>query len=451
MKIIALEAENLKRLTAVRIEPDGNLVQITGRNGQGKTSVLDSIWWALAGTSNVQTTPIRKGEERATITLDLGELKITRAFIAQDDGTYTTSIKVENGEGARFQSPQSMLDEFLGQLTFDPLAFARMKGGDKVHALRSLVPDFDFSASESAIKEAFEERTIANRDAKSAASAVAAISEGLPNPLAEPVEMGDLLAEHQKAQEHNEAVRQHVQLIETRKRDLAHLERVAQEAQEHEARIEAQLAEAKQKTATAMGAVRDGETLLKETAAAPEPIDTTAISARMKEAEAAQSVFAKIKDRDREAERGKVARERAEVLTANIEKLKAEAQDAIAGADLPIGEVSVSGGEVFLRGVPFAQASDAEQLQASIGIAMALNPTLKVIRVRDGSLLDDEAMKTLATMADENDYQIWIERVDSSGQVGFVLEDGHIKGQEITQKETPKRKSAIGGDTEKAE
>jgi len=145
------------------------------------------------------------------------------------------------------------------------------------------------------------------------------------------------------------------------------------------------------------------------------------------------------------------ARERAEALTSNIEKLKADAQAAIAGADLPIGEVSVSGGEVFLRGVPFEQASDAEQLQASIGIAMALNPTLKVIRVRDGSLLDDEAMKTLATMADENDYQIWIERVDSSGQVGFVLEDGHVKGQEIPKEETPKRKSAIGGDAAKAE
>lgn len=49
MKIVQLTAENVKRLTAVSIAPDGNLVQITGRNGQGKTSVLDAIWWALAG------------------------------------------------------------------------------------------------------------------------------------------------------------------------------------------------------------------------------------------------------------------------------------------------------------------------------------------------------------------------------------------------------------------
>ena len=49
MNIVKLRAENIKRIVAVEIEPDGALVQITGRNGAGKSSVLDAIWWALAG------------------------------------------------------------------------------------------------------------------------------------------------------------------------------------------------------------------------------------------------------------------------------------------------------------------------------------------------------------------------------------------------------------------
>lgn len=65
MKIISLQAENVKRLTAVSITPDGNLVQISGRNGQGKTSVLDAIWWALEGAANIQAEPIRKGADEA--------------------------------------------------------------------------------------------------------------------------------------------------------------------------------------------------------------------------------------------------------------------------------------------------------------------------------------------------------------------------------------------------
>ncbi len=69
----------------------------------------------------------------------------------------------------------------------------------------------------------------------------------------------------------------------------------------------------------------------------------------------------------------------------------------------------------------------AEKLRASVSIAMAMNPKLRVIRVRDGSLLDEDGLRLLAEMADKSDYQIWIERVDSSGKVGFVLEDGHLK------------------------
>lgn len=84
----------------------------------------------------------------------------------------------------------------------------------------------------------------------------------------------------------------------------------------------------------------------------------------------------------------------------------------------------------MLNGVPFNQGSDAEQLRASLGIAMALNPKLKVIRVRDGSLLDDDSMKIVEQMADKNNFQIFIERVDSSGKVGIVMENGLVRKQE---------------------
>ena len=49
MKIIELQAENVKRLKAVDITPDGTLQIIGGRNAQGKSAVLDSIWLALGG------------------------------------------------------------------------------------------------------------------------------------------------------------------------------------------------------------------------------------------------------------------------------------------------------------------------------------------------------------------------------------------------------------------
>jgi len=77
------------------------------------TSVLDAIWWALAGMSAVQGQPIRKGETHAKIRLDLGEIVVTRTFKQGKEGPIS-GITVENAEGIRFNSPQTMLDNLFG-------------------------------------------------------------------------------------------------------------------------------------------------------------------------------------------------------------------------------------------------------------------------------------------------------------------------------------------------
>jgi len=120
----------------------------------------------------------------------------------------------------------------------------------------------------------------------------------------------------------------------------------------------------------------------------------------------------------------------AQKLTDSMEERENEKQQAIASAKLPVDGLSFGVGEVLMGGVPFAQASDAEQLRVSIGIAMSLNPKLRVIRVRDGSLLDEESMKLLGKMADKEDYQIWVETCHNTGTKAFIMEDGHAKVQE---------------------
>lgn len=82
MKIIELQAENVKRLRAVDITPDGTLQVIGGRNAQGKSSVLDAVWLALGGGKAAKETPlpIRDGQEKASVRLDLGDLIVTRSW-----------------------------------------------------------------------------------------------------------------------------------------------------------------------------------------------------------------------------------------------------------------------------------------------------------------------------------------------------------------------------------
>ena len=123
-------------------------------------------------------------------------------------------------------------------------------------------------------------------------------------------------------------------------------------------------------------------------------------------------------------------------LTNTMELREQGKRDAIAAAKLPVKGISFGDGEILLNDIPFEQASDAEQLRTSIAMAMEMNPLLRVIRVRDGSLLDEDSMKLISEMADGEDYQVWIERVDGSGKTGFVLEDGHLKASDGIQAAT---------------
>ena len=128
MKIIELQAENVKRLKAVDITPDGTLQIIGGKNAQGKSSVLDAIWLALGGGKATKETvlPIREGESKASVTLDLGDLVVARSWTLKG-----TTLKVTAKDGATYRSPQKMLDELVGRLSFDPLAFTRLSAREQ--------------------------------------------------------------------------------------------------------------------------------------------------------------------------------------------------------------------------------------------------------------------------------------------------------------------------------
>src|SRR5580693_6116932 len=125
LRIISLEAENFKRLVAVAIKPDGSMIVISGRNGAGKSSILDAVAVAIGGKKAAPAEPIRKGQDKAEINLDLGRYKVRRTFKRGDDGEVTSALYLEQADGSRPRSPQAMLDDLMGELAFDPLDFLR--------------------------------------------------------------------------------------------------------------------------------------------------------------------------------------------------------------------------------------------------------------------------------------------------------------------------------------
>lgn len=429
MKIVQLQAENFKRLQAVEITPKENMVQIVGRNGAGKSSTLDAIWVALAGASVAPTVAIRKGAEQARIRLDLGELVVTRTFRRSKEGDEATAITVENAEGARFPSPQKMLDGLLGSLSFDPLAFARMDPKGQFETLRRFVPDVDFDAIDRANRDDFARRTDINRRAKEARAAAAKIVVPLDAPEA-PIDTRALIDEMERAGRHNAEIEQRkARRIEVGNAIALHRETADHKREQAQAlRRQADAADAEateqDQKATELQAKLDAAPAL------PEPMDVTAIRARIDGAQTANAGCAARTQRDGHMATATDLEAQSQALTKAMADRNEQKMAAIAAAKMPVDGIAFGDGEILMNGIPFDQASDAEKLRASVAIAMASNPTLRVIRIRDGSLLDDDGLALVAKMAADMDMQVWIERVAADAKIGFVIEDGRVKAPE---------------------
>lgn len=402
MKIIRLTAENVKRLKAVEIEPDGTMQVITGRNAQGKTSVLDAIWLALGGGAAMRDTakPVRDGEEAASVTLDLGDLTVTRTW---KNGN--TTLNVTGKDGAKYSSPQTMLDALVGRLSFDPLAFTRLSGREQVAALLDLVDlDIDLDKVAAERQRLYDARTEIGRQGK-ALGDVPAVDKSLPE---QEQSASELLDKVRKAQEHNREVEDCKRNIAIDNTEADRLVAVIEDAQKRLAEVESH---------------RAG---LHEWLKSNAEHDTASLEADLANLEERNAAIrANNQARDRAAQKAALTGQYND-HTAKIEELDAMRDKALAKAKFPVEGLGFDDDGVTYKGVPFSQASAAEQIKVSLGMAMALNPTLRVIRIMDGSLLDADSMTAITQMAKDADYQVWVERVADGSGVGVVIEDGEV-------------------------
>ena len=419
MKIIEFRAEAFKRLQAVEIRPDGHVVKITGQNEQGKSSVLDAIWAALGGKAMSPREPIRKGKSEASVELKIGKDKadhiVTRKWKRQDDGTVTSSLWLFS-VGRRNPSPQAALDEILGPLTLDPLEFDRMTDLQRADALKALVPGIDFDELERQNAADYSERTIAGRRAKQERAAAEAITLP-PGPVPEWTDVSELAEELRNATLHNQTTLNRVQRRKKAEEDIAawraraaDLRQQADELEQHAEKTSKQLSEADP---------------------LPDLIDVESIQAKIKNVGPANRTAELAKKRDEHRKQAENFEAQVEALTKAIEARRQQKRDAVAAANLGVPGLELTDDDgtpvVMLAGVPFSQASDAERLRASVAVAMAGNPTLRIIRCKDGSLLDKRSMAILEEMAKAADFQVWVEVVADEAGAGIYIEDGMVQ------------------------
>jgi len=411
MHITELRAENVKRLVAVSVKPDGSLVVVGGRNGQGKTSLLDSIAMALGGKDLVPAEPLRRGASKGEVcvTLDDGTV-IKRTFTPAGGGT----LAVTNKDGAKYGSPQKMLDGLVGKLSFDPLAFSRMDPKAQAETVRELV-GLDLSAIEAKRQAAYDKRTDINREAKRIEGALAKLPPSVEGAPTAEVSIHDLSAELSTRRQHNaKRATMASGLEQLRKSAVSYKEKIAK----FESDLEMVRHELDHVTAT-------GRSLSAELAATSEANEAEVL----KQIEDVQNINAAARHA---IERRKLAAELAEqtaksdALTDEISAAEDHKREKLEACKMPIDGLAFDESGVTLAGLPLAQASSAEQLRASVAIGLAMHPKLKVLLVRDGSLLDEQSLAMVAEMASLAEAQVWVERVGKGDECTVVIEDGHV-------------------------
>jgi len=365
--------------------PDGNVIKITGRNGEGKSSVLDAIEAVLSNPRGSNTPrPIHGKEDKAVIVAEVGNFIVRRVFT--DAGTRLT---VTGAEGAEYKSPQKVMDGFLGTLSFDPLEFIDMKDKEQVDTLLQFSgSDFDFAASDEARKSHYDSRADENKAVK---TIYATIGEE-----PEKIKKVDL-----------SAIQYKMTNVSNLARDIKEQTEKKERLQKSIEEIDAYLVEAK-KTFGEYDTYNNLEQQLKDGIANNERAGDW-----QKWSDSQEGV--KVRE-DKAAEHDRM-----------IGVIDEQKKTALAELNLPYPGLSFEEGMVMYNEVPLRQASKAEQIRVSMAVAMAMKPEIRIVLIRDGSLLDSTNLALIHKLAEKNDYQVWIEAVDETGDVGIYLEDGMVK------------------------
>lgn len=430
--IVGFRSENVRKITVVEFKPTPTgLVVISGKNGQGKTSVLDTIEMVLGGADHIPHRPVRKGQDKATGELDLGEYLVTRTVTPSGGG----SLTVRNKDGEKLSSPQQILDGLYGKLSFDPLDFARQKPAQRGDTLRALL-GLDFTKLDAEKESVYDRRTIVNKDAKAKEAALKVLPQ--QEAPAEELSAAPIIAEQREAIAANEAKNKQRVLVnewDTRvRRALEDFNRANQEHAELEAEIERLTIKLKEKVATCKETKRRHEAALatrlqeEEKLKSMKAVDISEFGPRLVGIEAVNAKVRSNKARAVLQQEHRAAVKESDRLTSRLEAIEREKRDAIAAAKWPVPGLGFSEtNEVTFNGIPFDGCSTAEQLKISVAMGLALNPKLRVLLVRQGNDLDDDNLLLMAELAQKAGAQIWLERVSSSGQACIVIEDGQIK------------------------
>lgn len=415
VKINELLIENVKRVKAVQFEPSADgLTIIGGRNGQGKTSVLDAIAWALGGNNYKPSVPERDG---ALVPPNL-HLELSNGLIVERKGKNST-LKVTDPNGNK--SGQQLLNEFVSTLALDLPKFINGSDKDKADSLLKILGIGDvLSQLDTKENQLYAQRTevgrIADRKKKAADE-----MPMYPNVPKEPVSATELIKQQQEILARNGE-------NEQKRQNAARYERMLAEAQIAFDEAKAALQKAEQDCLTAR---KSAEDLHDESTAELEKnlaeIEALNIKIRANSTKEAAEVEANNLQQEYDG------------LTEQIESVREERSKLLDSAELPLPGLSVKDGKLIYNNMPWDGMSGSDQLKVATAIVRKLNPQCGFVLIDKLEQMDLETLQEFGAWLKQEGLQVIATRVSTGDECSIIIEDGMVKGDtEAVKEKAPK-------------
>lgn len=419
MKINKLEIENVKRIKAVKVEPKANgLTVIGGNNNQGKTSVLDSIAWALGGERYKPSQATREG----SVIPPTLHIVMNNGLVVERKGK-NSALKVTDPNGQK--AGQQLLNEFVEQLALDLPKFMEASGAEKAKILLQIIGvGPQLTQLEQQEKELYQERLYIGRtaDQKEKFAKEQPYYTDAPKDL---ISASELIYQQQEILARNGE--------NQRKREQLH--QLEQKYQRINEQMSTLLTEQKQ--------VENDLDIARKSALDLHDESTEELEQNISNIEEINRKVRVNLDKEKAEDDAKTYRDQYNSLTKDLEDVRDKKAELLNAAELPLPELSVREGELIYKGQKWDNMSGSDRLKVSTAIVRKLNPNCGFVLLDKLEQMDMKSLHEFGEWLEAEGLQAIATRVSTGDECSIIIEDGYVVGQQIP--EEPKKKEWKAG------
>lgn len=419
MKINKFEIENVKRVKAVKIEPTANgLTVIGGKNNQGKTSILDSIAWALGGN---KYKPSKATREDSVIPPNL-KLTMSNGLVVERRGK-NSDLKVMDPNGEK--AGQQLLNSFVEELAIDLPKFMDSSNKEKADTLLQIIGVGEqLHLLDKEENELYNNRRtigqLADQKKKYAKE-----QTYYPDVPKEPVSANDLIQQQQQILARNgENQRKRENLRQLKTNEMNQSAEIT--------RVEAHLNELKKQY---------NETIKDLEIASKDALDlqdesTEELENNMQEIDEINVKVRANLDKEKAEDDALEHSKKYDLLTQDINNVRSKKSDLLNNANLPLEGLSVDEGELVFNGQQWDNMSGSDQMKVSTAIVRKLKPNCGFILLDKLEQMDLETLNEFSAWLEKEGLQAIATRVGTGEECQIIIEDGYVVGQETQTIET---------------